>query len=260
MKAIDITGRKFNRLTVISRADNIPGGQACWNVQCDCGNVFKIRAHSLKSGRTKSCGCFKVETTIRRSTKHGHATKGISRTYHTWAGMIDRCTNPKNSHWKYYGGKGIFVCARWRNFKNFLADMGDKPMGFTLERIKTNRGYNPSNCCWATNKEQANNKTTNRFITFNGKSQTIAQWAEEIGITHTTLAERLMKWPIDKALMSPKKEQRDYGHRIKHTLNGETLTLLEWARKLDIKPTTVYYRYHNNLPINIRLRKGKDTI
>jgi len=119
-----------------------------------------IQAASLKrTDGIGSCGCAKLELLINRSTKHGHATNGISPTYHSWAGMNARCSNPRHSHYKYYGKRGIKVCKRWQqSFSAFLTDMGEKPQGKSLDRINTYSHYTPKNCRWATPKEQANNR------------------------------------------------------------------------------------------------------
>ena len=123
MKSIDITGKKFGRWTVLIRADNTIAGQSRWLCKCKCGNKKVLKSIVIRRGISKSCGCLKSEIITRDKTKHGHATNGISPTYHTWAGMKARCNNPKHKTFRYYGGKGVSVCNKWNNFKNFLADM-----------------------------------------------------------------------------------------------------------------------------------------
>ena len=112
----------------------------------------------LRDRRSRSCGCLHRETCIARSTKHGHATNGISPTYHTWASMLARCDNPKNSRQPDWGGRGITVCDRWRNFRNFLADMGKEPLRRSIDRIDNDGNYEPGNCRWATTKQQRQNR------------------------------------------------------------------------------------------------------
>jgi hypothetical protein len=149
---IDITGHRFGRLVAISHI-SFQG----WLCRCDCGNETIVQGPNLRNGNSKSCGCLRVELAISRATKHGHAKK--TATYSSWQAMIKRCTNPNTWSWKHYGGRGITVCDRWRySFENFLADMGEKPEGLTLDRINNELGYSPENCRWATPAEQFRNR------------------------------------------------------------------------------------------------------
>lgn len=138
------------------------------------------------------------------SVTHGHTRgKEFSPTYSSWTAMIARCTRPSQPGYKNYGGRGITVCQRWRAFDNFLADMGERPDGMTLDRFPDNNGnYEPGNCRWATKSAQNMNKSCNPHFDFNGKRMTIRGWAEELGLDRTTLQKRIYKlgWPIEKAL------------------------------------------------------------
>ena len=158
MNVSDIKGKTFNRLTVISRAESSHKGTARWTCRCVCGNEIVTLGSSLRNGNTKSCGCLRVDVNDKRSTKHGHATNGITPTYHTWAGMKNRCSNKTHKDYKNYGGRGIVFCDEWNDFTNFLFDMGVKPNGKSLDRINNEGDYCKNNCRWATPKEQANNK------------------------------------------------------------------------------------------------------
>jgi hypothetical protein len=155
-KVIDETRGRYGRLKVIAFAGMNKRGQARWLCQCKCGKRSVVVGTDLRSGHTKSCGCLLFTF----CAKHGHCRRR-SPVYRSWDAMIQRCTNPNNARWKNYGGRGIGVCRRWRGpngFTNFLADMGRRPKGKTLDRIKNNVGYRPSNCRWRTPKQQQNNR------------------------------------------------------------------------------------------------------
>lgn len=157
---------------------------------------------SLKSGNTKSCGCIQKEKVRANSLKHGHA-RGYkkSKVYAVWSSMVDRCRNPMNNRFENYGGRGIDVCDRWLKFENFIDDMGYFD-GLTLDRKDNDKGYCKENCRWATRIEQANNKTTNRFIHHNGKKLTAPQWDRELGLKLGTTRSRLfiLGWTNERAL------------------------------------------------------------
>jgi hypothetical protein len=145
---IDLTRKKFGRWTVLSRDRNAPAGQARWRCRCKCGTERTITGQALRTRNSRSCGCLNRELVIKQSTKHGHATGGISSTYHTWAGMIARCSSPANDAYADYGGRGIRVCERWSDFRKFLKDMGTKPSGKCLRRRDRDGGFASANCYW----------------------------------------------------------------------------------------------------------------
>jgi hypothetical protein len=127
------------------------------------------------------------------------------RTYGIWRGMMERCANPRHVSYRYYGARGICVCPEWLDFHTFLAQMGSAPADMTLDRKDNKKGYELSNCRWATISDQNNNKGDTRFIEFNGKSQNLTAWAREIGVSVQVLHHRIVKrhWPIDLALSLP---------------------------------------------------------
>ena len=126
--------------------------------------------------------------------------------YGRWLMMWQRCTNPKCRAYERYGAIGIEVCERWKNFKNFLEDMGEAPMGMSIERKDNSKGYTPENCVWANSSQQMRNTKRTRILEFNGKKQCVMDWAKELGITESSLRERLTKWPLEKALTQSKRK------------------------------------------------------
>jgi hypothetical protein len=199
----DITGLRFTRWTVIRRAGNNSSGTALWLCRCSCGTERSIRGTELRYGQSTSCGCLMREISrdlcIRRNTTHG-MTRSVE--YRLWKAMIARCHSAQNSSYGFYGARGIQVCKRWRSsFINFYEDMGKRPTGATLDRTNNNGPYSPSNCRWATMREQSNNTRRNRILKFQGKSLTCAQWARELGITPMALWKRLNRGvPLSRAL------------------------------------------------------------
>lgn len=181
-------------------------------------------------------------------TKHGHNRKSkTSPTYYSWVCMKTRCGNPNSDSYKWYGAKGITVCDRWKDsFTNFLVDMGERPKGMTLDRIDTNGNYEPSNCRWETEKVQHNNKNSNHLITYQGKTQSVSQWAEELNINVETLFTRIHKlnWSVEKAFTTPVKKRK----RL-ITYQGKTQSIADWAREVGIKRQTLNARLIRGLSI-----------
>lgn len=197
MKAFDLTGQRFGRLTVLERAEKRKNGMAFWICLCDCGNTTQpIRTADLKNGKTKSCGC------LRNKAKHGMS---YSRIYQIWVDLKSRCFNQNHKSFKHYGGRGITVCDEWRNsfeaFYEWALSHGYSD-GLTIDRIDVDGNYCPANCRWATYKMQENNTRRNRYLTYNGKTQTMKQWAEEFNINYVTLSSRIntLHWTVEKAL------------------------------------------------------------
>ncbi len=145
------------------------------------------------------------------ATTHGHTVNyRKSREYRSWQMMKHRCHNPRYTQFRDYGGRGIAVCPRWRDsFEDFLADMGPRPVGTSIDRIDKNGNYEPSNCRWATEQEQKRNTRRNVLMTFNGKTQCLTDWAAESGIPYKTLeARRRYGWTDERALTQPVQTHR----------------------------------------------------
>jgi hypothetical protein len=177
---ISLVGQKFGRLTVIKEAGKTKTGITKWLCLCDCGKEKVVIGTNIKRGLTTSCGCYSTES----HTKHG--LTGTPE-YTSWQSMKDRCLNPESESYPGYGGRGIGVCDRWQGengFENFLADLGPRPEGTTLDRWPNNKDghYEPGNCRWGTDYEQARNKRRNHWIEYKGERKVLADWAYFFGV------------------------------------------------------------------------------
>lgn len=199
-KTIHISvGDKFGRLTVtkVLESDAMHRERRI-EAKCDCGSTHIASVHAVNRGTTVSCGCFQREQRI----KHGKSRS--SSVYRAWVSMTYRCSSPSCKHWPDYGGRGIKVCDRWKDFKNFFADMGERPASHSIERMNNNGNYEPGNCRWATALEQNRNRRSTKNITHQGKTQCMDAWAAEIGIHRATLKGRLYRgWSVADALSKP---------------------------------------------------------
>ncbi len=195
---IDITGKKFHNLTVISRHGTYRT-EATWLCKCDCGKTTVVRSSNLKTGSIKGCGCLK---------KYNSTTHGLSKsvTYKSWVGMKSRCFNPSEHYFKRYGGRGIAICKEWeKSFESFFDDMGERPSPkHSLDRIENDGNYEPGNCRWATKKEQAQNTSTNILREHNGKILPSIEWSRKLGGSYDIVGRRIRKgWSISKAITTP---------------------------------------------------------
>lgn len=218
-KFIDLTGQRFGRLTVVSLVGrHADGRQFLWKCVCDCGNEHYVGGGVLKMGRCKSCGCLRRDVSKIKATKHGMSN---SRIYRIWSGMRRRCNDKNDKDFKNYGGRGIKVCDEWNNdsgkFIKWALENGYKDT-LTLDRINVNDGYKPSNCRWATAKEQGNNTRFNTRLTVDGITHTVSEWADILNTYHELLLERKkMGWTEEEILKTPIGQKRK--SRIK---NDET--------------------------------------
>lgn len=185
----DLAGKKFGMLSVISLNGRDKGGRALWLCECDCGNSVVVEGYNLKSGHSTSCGCYRKNVTIQRSTTHGLSHDSL---YRIFATMITRCCNPNNKAYKYYGGRGINIDSEWigvggfQSFYDWSISNGYKK-GLTIDRIDNNGNYCPDNCRWVSMQVQSNNKSNNVRYEVDGESLTIAQIAKKMGVSYNSI-------------------------------------------------------------------------
>lgn len=205
MKLIDLTGRKFGRLTVVSRSSNI-GKKAAWFCKCDCGRETVTTSTHLVSGHTSSCGCYNKEVVSSMKKRHGMSRTNI---YREWRSMISRCFNRNCTGYDGYGGRGITVFNQWKesfeayyDYVSKLSHFGES--GYSLNRIDNDGNYEPGNVEWADRLAQANNKRNNHLLTYNGQTRTIAEWSRERGMSYSSIMHRIERgWSVKDALETP---------------------------------------------------------
>lgn len=175
-------------------------GHKFHNYECVCGNIVKLRASKVNTGKQKSCGCLKRSILSTASSTHG-----MSKTleFKTWSSMKTRCYNPKADSYEDYGGRGITVCDEWLNsFETFYKDMGNKPYkNAQIDRIDNSKEYSKNNCKWVSCHQNNRNKRNNKILTYKGNSKSLAEWAEMYGLRRDTLLYRInANWSVEKAL------------------------------------------------------------
>ena len=191
----NLQGFQFGSLTVLQLGKS-HGNGAVWLCQCKCGTQKEIRASDMVQGSVKSCGCEHIKRIAKASTTHGMKK---TRTYSIWQAMRLRCNRINQD----YSCRGITYDERWDSFENFYLDMGEVPDGMSIDRIDPNGNYEKSNCRWATQEQQANNKRSSVFIEYNGKKQTVSQWAKELKMNHHTLRSRLKNGLTAEQALTP---------------------------------------------------------
>lgn len=207
-KIKDLTGQRFGNWTVVSRAESDKDNRGFpvtkWHCKCDCGTERDVYANSLLSGRSTSCGCHAKQVRSQFCTEH-FKTHGDSksRLYQIWYGIHKRCTNENASNYSLYGGRGISVCSEWDNWDNFKewAMENGYAEDLSIDRIDVNGNYCPDNCRWVTRVDQANNRRSNAYITYNNETHTIAEWANIFDVPYKRLYKRLHKGaPLEQAV------------------------------------------------------------
>ena len=199
MSKKDLTGQKFGKVTAINPAGTNESGNTLWLCECECGNKTIVVNSNLTRGNSKSCGCVGRDKIIKRNTIHNLCH---TRIYNVWRNMKERSLNPNCKEYKYYGGRGIKICDKWFEFKNFYNDMQKTYQEhLTLDRTDVNGNYEPSNCRWVTQLRQANNKRNNIFVTVNGITSTLADTCREYNVNYNLVWKRLFRgWTIEQAL------------------------------------------------------------
>lgn len=204
----DLTGHVYGKLTVLARVPHrLSPATTKWWCACACGNFTTVRAVYLRAGNTKACGCLRTgNPNLPRDGRPKHG-RSKTRAHNVWKEMNQRCSNPNHARWEYYGGRGIYVCSRWKGedgFGNFHADMGDPPAGMSIDRIDNDGPYEPSNCKWATRQIQCRNMRTSRRIAIDDREMTVPEWAETMGISAKVIHARLAKgWSERDAVTRP---------------------------------------------------------
>lgn len=209
MAGKNIEGKRFGRLIAIENVGKNKQGRMLWKCKCDCGNTIVTTITHLTTKQTLSCGCLRKEKVTRLNTKHG---KTNTRLYKIWDSMKQRCYNHNAKNYKNYGGRGIKIYNKWLNdfesFYNWSMENGYKDT-LSIDRIDGNKDYEPSNCKWSTRKEQNNNRRNNKLITYKGKTKTIAEWSNELGISYDVIKYRInKKWSIEDIFTIPVKRRK----------------------------------------------------
>ena len=195
----DLTGKKYNKLTVLSFAYITKSKQKKWKCQCDCGNITYVQGNNIVSGAVKSCGCLK--------NKKAEIKISDSPLYNTWCKIRYRCLNPKDPAYKDYGARGITICKEWLSFINFekwAFDNGYKE-NMTIDRIDNNKGYSPVNCRFVDKKTQANNRRSCRIISYKGETKNLREWCDVLELDYKFIHNRIYKlhWDFEKAVSTP---------------------------------------------------------
>lgn len=207
----DRTGLRYGRLLVLGWSGlKTKKGEYVWLCRCDCGKEHSTGGDSLHGGNARSCGCLKSESSAKTGRSHRiHGLTGEPM-FNLWCRIHDRCENPKNYGFNNYGGRGIRLCSRWLCPETFIKDvltaLGEKPAGFSLDRINNDGNYEPGNVRWASRTEQNNNTRGNRQIEFRGETRNLNQWEKHLGFPPDSLRHRLRRgWGVEKAFSTPLK-------------------------------------------------------
>lgn len=246
----DFTNQRFGKLVVIrERPDLKKSYNRFVECFCDCGNSKVIRLDFLKNGHTQSCGCLQKELTSARSITHD--LSDIPE-YGIWKNIKQRCYNPKNNNYLYYGGRGVVMCDEWKkSFKAFYRDVGPRPSPeHTIDRKDNDKGYCKENCRWATKKEQSNNISTNVFYTHRGEIKNLGDWCDELGLNFSTVYSRIRRgWCFEEAIRTTKLTVNTLCD-----ISGINKTISEWCSVNRLPISTVKNRLYKGWTLEEALR------
>lgn len=253
MSFIDLTGQRFGRAIALERDCSVKS-RVFWRCVCDCGNFFSSPSQNLRNGQCKSCGCLQKEVFRKNVTTHG-MTK--TKAFRAWMGIQDRCYNEKNPKFKNYGGRGIKICDRWlESFENFFADMGHPQPHESIDRINVDGDYCPENCRWADDKTQSRNKRNTRYITLDGETKPLVEWAESKNVDPETIWMRIDRgWSDRDALTKPINSN---GKLRYLEFNGESKTISAWSKITNIPRGTIHHRIERGWTVEKALTTPPD--
>lgn len=241
-RAIDMAGRRYANVTGIRKLGACASGDARWEFLCDCGSLFEASGYDVRNGKRTSCPDCSRQRAASLLVKHGRTN---TPEFSTWTDIQTRCHNENSTSYPGYGGRGIFVCERWRSsFELFLADMGHRPSPeHSIDRVDNDGNYEPGNCRWATREEQANNKRTNRRIEIEGQTKNLSEWATLAGVTPSCILRRIHAGKAGKDLIAPRYAgPREYQKKGSITFGGVTDTYAGWSERTGIKESTIAMR------------------
>lgn len=249
-KLIDLTGKVFGRLTVISRNGSDSHKNAKWLCQCTCGSKKAITSGSLRNKRTQSCGCFFKDMMRQLNTTHG---KSHTREFCIWSGIKERCLNQNNKSWPRYGGRGIKIYKLWLDdFKNFLNDMGKCPENYSIERIDNDGDYEPSNCMWIPKKFQMRNRSITKWFYYKNEKLCYAEVSRKLNIPRHKLRYLIedKKLSLDDAIIFMKEDKyRKLSWDINkaHQMKKDGFSYTAISREMGVTESAIFYAFkrHN---------------
>lgn len=214
---IDMTGQHYGRYTVLEYIGQNKDHKAVWKCRCECGTIKNVSGKDLRSGNTKSCGCYNRDKAMQNPAlwkpKHGLSKHPL---HQIWRNIKTRCGNKKSKEYKYYGGRGIKICDAWKDFQAFYdwAIKNGYHKDLSIDRIDTNGDYCPENCRWVSMKVQQNNRRNNKLLTINGETRTMSEWSDFYGVKYTVVKSRILNgWDAIDALTIPIHGMAEYARR-----------------------------------------------